>query len=115
MSDHPHHAALRAAVTRAGDNQSRFAREIGTSQQLVSYWLTKGRPLPGEYVLAAERAGFGSRYELRPDLYPVEEEGAALPDAVALCGRCETRADDPHVDTCTSAHCPMRVREAEAA
>lgn len=66
------HAALRVAVAAAGNNQSRFAAAIGTSQQLVSYWLKNERPLPGEYVLKAERAGLGSRHALRPDLYPVE-------------------------------------------
>jgi DNA-binding transcriptional regulator YdaS (Cro superfamily) len=66
------HAALRRAVEKAGNNQSRFAAAVGTSQQLVSYWLKNARPLPGEYVLKAERAGFGSRHDLRPDLYPIE-------------------------------------------
>lgn len=69
------HAALRRALDKANKNQSRFAAAIGTSQQLVSYWLAKRRPLPAEYVLAAEQAGFGSRHDLRPDLYP-REEGA---------------------------------------
>ncbi len=77
MKVHPHHAALRDAVEAAGDNQTAFAKGIGTSQQRVSYWLNNGRPLPGEFVLAAERAGFGSRHSLRPDLYPVSEQAAA--------------------------------------
>ncbi len=71
------HTALRAAVAAAGDNQSRFAAAIGTSQQMVSYWLKNGRPLPGEFVLRAEREGFGSRHDLRPDLYPIDEVAAA--------------------------------------
>lgn len=65
--------ALRQAVEKAGNNQSRFAAAVGTSQQLVSYWLKNARPLPGEYVLRAEQAGFGSRHDLRPDLYPLEQ------------------------------------------
>ncbi len=72
MRQHPHHQALRKAVERADNNQSRFAREVGTTQQLVSYWLANGRPLPAELVLAAEKAGFGTRHELRPDVYPAE-------------------------------------------
>lgn len=72
MDKHSLHQALRAAVAKAKNNQSLFAREIGTSQQLVSYWLRNGKPLPGEFVLSAERAGFGSRHDLRPDLYPRE-------------------------------------------
>ncbi len=67
------HEALLTALDRADGNQSRFAKAIGTFQQNVSYWLKKRKPLPGEYVLPAERAGFGSRHELRPDLYPLEQ------------------------------------------
>lgn len=71
------HAALKEAVIAAGNNQSRFAAAIGTSQQMVSYWLKNGRPLPGEFVLKAEREGYGSRHLLRPDLYPASEAVAA--------------------------------------
>lgn len=71
------HSALKRALSKAGNNQSRFASAIGASQQIVSYWIRKGRPLPAEYVIAAERAGLGSRYELRPDLYPREDEEVA--------------------------------------
>lgn len=77
MKVHPHHGALRRAVEAAGDNQTTFAKGIGASQQRVSYWLNNGRPLPGEFVLPAERAGFGSRHILRPDLYPASEQAAA--------------------------------------
>lgn len=77
MENEPLHAALLAALARADNNQSRFAAAIGTSQQLVSYWVKKKRPLPAEFVLAAEKAGLGSRHELRPDLYPIESEQAA--------------------------------------
>lgn len=73
------HAALRRAIGKVDGNQSRFAAAIGTSQQLVSYWLAKERPLPAEYVLSAEKAGFGSRHDLRPDLYPVETPEARTP------------------------------------
>lgn len=77
MKKHPHHGALRKALKAAGDNQTALAKSIGTSQQLVSYWLNNGRPLPAEYVLPAERAGLGSRHELRPDLYPEPAQAAA--------------------------------------
>ena len=77
MAQEPLHTRLRLAVEHAG-NQSRFAKAVGTSQQLVSYWLKKERPLPGEFVLAAESAGLGSRHYLRPDLYPTVEHGAVL-------------------------------------
>lgn len=74
--------ALRAAVALADNNQSKFAAAIGTSQQSVSYWLKNGKPLPAEYVLAAERAGYGSRHTLRPDVYPVECIGLPAHDEV---------------------------------
>lgn len=77
MKTHPLHSALRKALKVAGDNQSRFARDIGTSQQLVSYWVNNGRPLPAEYVLAAEQAFGVSRHELRPDLYPLPAQADA--------------------------------------
>lgn len=75
------HIRLRAAVDKADGNQSKFAAAIGTSQQLVSYWLKRERPLPAEYVLPAEAAGFGSRHELRPDIYPIPDadSGVATP------------------------------------
>lgn len=79
MKTHPCHGALKAALARAQNNQSLFARGIGASQQRVSYWLLNGRPLPAEFVLPAEGAGFGSRYELRPDIYPepADQQAAA--------------------------------------
>jgi hypothetical protein len=61
--------ALKRAVTAAG-SQSAFAAAVGTSQQLVSYWLAHGKPLPAEFVLAAEQAFGTPRHELRPDIYP---------------------------------------------
>lgn len=81
------HLRLRAAVDKADGNQSKFAAAIGTSQQLVSYWLKRERPLPAEYVLPAEAAGFGGRHELRPDIYPVPDSvgssssPSSLPDS----------------------------------
>jgi DNA-binding transcriptional regulator YdaS (Cro superfamily) len=57
-------------------NQSRMADAIGMSQQLISYRARKGLPLPAEYVLATERATGISRHDLRPDLYPREDEAA---------------------------------------
>lgn len=104
------HAALKQAVAAAGNNQSRFAALIGSSQQNVSYWLKNEKPLPGEYVLKAEREGLGSRHVLRPDLYPIEDDAAAA--NVAICSRCDERADGEVALSCTSVHCPMRQAEA---
>lgn len=65
------------AFAKHGGTQTAFADAIGASQQLVSYWLLHRRELPAEYVLATERAVGISRHELRPDLYPREEDQAA--------------------------------------
>lgn len=64
-------SALERAVELAG-SQSKFATAVGTSQQLVSYWLANDKPLPAEFVLTAEAALGLSRHDLRPDIYPRE-------------------------------------------
>ena len=69
-------AALIRAVAKFDDNQSAFAKAIGTSQQLVSYWIRNAKALPAEHVLATEKATGISRHDLRPDLYPREEKAA---------------------------------------
>jgi DNA-binding transcriptional regulator YdaS (Cro superfamily) len=66
------HQSLKRALAHFDGNQSKFAAAIGTSQQLVSYWIKKEKPLPAEYVIEAERATGISRHELRPDIYPPE-------------------------------------------
>lgn len=69
-------SALHRALAKFDGNQTRFAEAIGASQQIVSYWIKKDRPLPAEYVLATERATGISRHELRPDIYPVQDAAA---------------------------------------
>jgi len=71
------HKAFKRALGTFKDNQSQFAAAIGTSQQLVSYWLKNEKSLPAELVLATEKATGISRHDLRPDLYPREESAAA--------------------------------------
>jgi DNA-binding transcriptional regulator YdaS (Cro superfamily) len=63
---------LRETVVKAG-SQSAFARAVGTSPQMVSYWLANERPLPAEFVLKAEAAFKVSRHELRPDIFGATE------------------------------------------
>jgi DNA-binding transcriptional regulator YdaS (Cro superfamily) len=77
------HERFLTALAKADGNQSRFAKDIGTFQQNVSYWVKRGKALPAEHVLAAERAGYGSRHELRPDLYPLETSPVADADSGA--------------------------------
>ena len=69
--------ALKRALAQFDDNQSKFAAAIGTSQQLVSYWLRNEKVLPAEYVLRTEAETGISRHDLRPDLYPRDEAAAA--------------------------------------
>jgi DNA-binding transcriptional regulator YdaS (Cro superfamily) len=60
---------LREVVETKAGSQSAFARAVGTSPQMVSYWLTNSRPLPAEFVLKAEEAFGVSRHDLRPDIF----------------------------------------------
>lgn len=63
------HHAFKRAVEKA-KSQSAFAREVGASQQLISYLLKHKKPLSAKYVLPAERAYGVPRHELRADIYP---------------------------------------------
>jgi len=69
-------SALEKAI-RIANGQSALARLIGKKvrQGHVYYWLKVGR-VPAGYVLAIERATGGqvTRHELRPDLYPLDEQ-----------------------------------------
>lgn len=51
---------------------------VGVSYQAVRKWESKGRP-PAERALQIEQAvrGTVTRHQLRPDIYPPEEIGAA--------------------------------------
>lgn len=60
--------ALDEAITNAG-SQAALARDIGVSQQLISYWLKKGGVVPAEYVVKVEAASGVSRHALRPDIF----------------------------------------------
>lgn len=56
------------AIREAG-SQSKLARAIGRTPQLVSHWQRKIGRVPAEYVPAVEAATGVSRHILRPDLY----------------------------------------------
>lgn len=63
--------ALDEAISKTG-SQAALAREVGVSQQLISYWLKKGGKVPAEYVLKVELASGVSRHALRPDMFGAE-------------------------------------------
>lgn len=67
------HSALKRALASCENNQSKFADAIGTSQQLVSYWMRNEKELPAEWVIPTEKATGVSRHDLRPDIYPRED------------------------------------------
>jgi DNA-binding transcriptional regulator YdaS (Cro superfamily) len=50
--------------------QTAFAKEVGCSQQMISYLLKHRLPLSPKFVLRTEAAFGVSRHRLRPDLYP---------------------------------------------
>jgi DNA-binding transcriptional regulator YdaS (Cro superfamily) len=65
---------LQRAVTLAG-SQTELARRIGVQQAHVWNWLNRSKgKVPGEHVIPIEKATGVSRHELRPDLYPIEEQ-----------------------------------------
>lgn len=86
--------------------QTQLARLLGVKQANVWHWLNKAERVPGEYVLAIEKATGGqvTRHDLRPDLYPDADAPDALPSVpeedlwraqiYALLGRCLARRPD---------------------
>lgn len=71
----PHQVFANAVVTHGG--QTRFAEVCGCTQGNIWQLLRKQSPLPAQYVLKVESAFGISRHDLRPDLYPREEQAAA--------------------------------------
>ncbi|EPR14213.1 hypothetical protein M527_29330 [Sphingobium indicum IP26] len=67
--------AFATAVQKAG-GQANLGRKVGTSQQRVWYHLSKGHPMPAEWVLAAEQATGVPKHLIRPDIFaaPAEAE-----------------------------------------
>jgi DNA-binding transcriptional regulator YdaS (Cro superfamily) len=68
--------ALELAIEKAG-GQASLARKIGTSQELVYFWLRRSKKgITPEFVLRIEDVTGVSRHLLRPDIYPRERERA---------------------------------------
>ncbi len=53
-------------------SKAELARQLGITPMAVSQW--RNRDIPAKYVLKIEALTKGqiSRYEMRPDLYPIE-------------------------------------------
>lgn len=66
-------AAFERAVAAAG-SQSELARLIGCTPANIHQLLKARRLLTARFVIPAETATGVSRHELRPDLYPREED-----------------------------------------
>jgi len=61
--------ALKHAIEHVG-SQAAFARVCGVTQAAVWKWISGGKPLPPQHVIAVETATGVSRHQLRPDIYP---------------------------------------------
>ena len=97
--------ALTKAIAIVG-GQTQLARLLGVKQANVWHWLKKADRVPGEYVLAIEKATGGevTRHQLRPDLYPdpnsadaspaIAEEDLWRAQLYALLGRSLARRPD---------------------
>jgi TorA maturation chaperone TorD/DNA-binding transcriptional regulator YdaS (Cro superfamily) len=95
--------ALTRAIEIVG-GQTQLARLLGVKQANVWHWLKRADHVPGEYVLAIEKATGGqvTRRELRPDLYPelppstaaIAEEDLWRSQVYGLVGRSLARRPD---------------------
>lgn len=70
------------ALHRAKDilgGQSAIARAVGVKQPSVHRILHEGKSVPAKWCIPIERATRGkvTRHELRPDLYPIDEQSEA--------------------------------------
>lgn len=67
--------SLQRAIDIAG-GQAALSRICNTSQPRVWNWLHRDKKVPAEMVLKIETATGIPRFELRPDLYPQENQVA---------------------------------------
>lgn len=65
-------AGLKEAIKAAG-NQTKLARAIKKTPQLISYWNNKVGRVPAEYVPEVAEVTGVPRHVLRPDLYQIPE------------------------------------------
>ena len=69
--------ALMMAVDWLG-GQAATGRLLGVDQPRVWHWIHTQKRVPAEYAIALEKAtkGLVTRYQLRPDIYPREDDAA---------------------------------------
>ena len=65
-----------AKAVRIVGTQAKFGELVGKAQSRVNHWLKHNIPLPAESVIAVEKATGISRHDLRPDIYPREEQSS---------------------------------------
>ena len=80
MTDIPSTEPLRKAIEAAG-GQTKLAEALRTSQGRIWNWLNRDKRVPAEFVLKIERVTGVSRHELRPDLYPEDDNSIATSHA----------------------------------
>ncbi|WP_341477931.1 transcriptional regulator [Pseudomonas viridiflava] len=94
LSYHFRHDSLRHAdmpakerpvetVVRLAGGQAKLARLCSTSQPRIWQCINRNQKVPADLVIPFEKAVDGrvTRHELRPDLYPVEEQSTAQASA----------------------------------
>lgn len=71
-------SALETAIGIAG-GQTALGRLIGKDQKSIWAWLNTTKQVPAEFVIPIEKAVNGqvTRFELRPDIYPIDDLGPA--------------------------------------
>lgn len=72
---------LERAILAAGSGKS-LAGILGVTPMAVSYW--KARGIPARQAIAIEKATGVPRHELRPDLYPNDDQSAPAAGRVAI-------------------------------
>jgi transcriptional regulator with XRE-family HTH domain len=91
---------LASYLKAEGLTYTEFARRIGACNARTVERYAKGQRVPaGKFMAAISRESAGA---VQPDDFAPEP-------AVALCGACELRVDQPQTHSCTRVDCPLAV------
>lgn len=77
-----HEPPIIKAIRIAG-SQSELARRVKVTPQSVQQWVTANK-VPAERVLDVEEATGVSRYELRSDLYPLDDSAETFRNSKSI-------------------------------